>query len=199
MPWLLSGYTAGHWRAEAAQRQVGLSRERQGAEQSVQGSAAAAGKGSRERGTAGASRRCRPLIHAMASPVRDNNAGNVEAAQCTPGEDSSAADMDREHDDDVYVEDTDQGTEDDEEDQESSPPRAVRDGGLSDYSSASSLGAACAQAKTEVQAAVAPAAQLNGSQEEMQVQAVLESFNSTGVPQVCSHVAVRCLESCASR
>ena len=131
----------------------------------------------------------------MASLVRDNDDGSVEAAQCTPGEGSNAVDMDQQQDGDVYVEDTDQGTEDDEEreDQEESSPRAARGGGLSDYSGASSLAAACALVKTEAQAAAAPAAQLEGAQEETQIQALLVSFNSTGVPQVCSRVC-SCLD-----
>jgi hypothetical protein len=121
----------------------------------------------------------------MAPLVCDNDDGSVGAAQCTPGEGSNAVDMDQQQDGDVYVEDTDQGTEADEEeeDQERSP-RTARGGGLSDYSGASSLAAACTLVKTEVQAAAAPAAQLEGAQEETQIQALLVSFNSTGVPQV---------------
>jgi hypothetical protein len=58
--------------------------------------------------------------------------------------------------------------------QEDTSPRAARGGGLSDYSSA----------EQPVAAAAATAAQLEGSAEEMQVQALMQNFESIGVPSV---------------
>jgi|EP01043_Picozoa_sp_COSAG02_P000322 hypothetical protein len=94
-------------------------------------------------------------------------------------------------------ENDDQDTDD--EDPTSTSRRASAD--LADYStplcSISPLAAACTQVKVEVEAAAGRSAQLEGSTEEVQVQALLQEFNSTGVPQVRARRSCACVLSAA--
>ena len=71
----------------------------------------------------------------------------------------------------VQVEDNDEDTNDE-----------ASGGGLSNASPTSL--SECTQATVEVEAAAGPSAQLEGSTEDIQTQALMQAFNSKAIPQV---------------